>query len=245
MPSAVSDASVLIHLAGIGHLDLLPVFFERVLIPDAVWREVVIQGRSPAVVQSVEAAARTGWLTRQSPNQTAMLRRLRQSLHAGEAEAISLALETAPNVLLLDETDAVPPPAPSVCALRELWESSSKPSRPGTLRPSAHCSANWSKITFISARSSSEKSCNRSAKRESFHTLGLDHRRLTFKYQGLDQKLTGAEEARGYGRFWRKIGIIRTETLSECPSALVRIQLWPVTEERLHLCRRGPPSYNL
>ena len=27
------------------------------------------------------------------------------------------------------------------------------------------------------------------------HTLGLDHRRLTFKYQGLDQKLTGAEEA--------------------------------------------------
>ena len=105
MPSAVSDASVLIHLAGIGHLDLLPVFFERVLIPDAVWREVVIQGRSPAVVQSVEAAARTGWLTRQSPNQTAMLRRLRQSLHAGEAEAISLALETAPDVLLMDETD--------------------------------------------------------------------------------------------------------------------------------------------
>ncbi len=27
-------------------------------------------------------------------------------------------------------------------------------------------------------------------------TLGIDHRRLTFKYQGLDQRLTGAEEAR-------------------------------------------------
>jgi len=27
------------------------------------------------------------------------------------------------------------------------------------------------------------------------HTLGIDHRRLTFKYQGLDQRLTGAEEA--------------------------------------------------
>lgn len=105
MPRAVSDASVLIHLAGIGHLDLLPVFFERVQIPDAVWREVVIQGRSPAVVQSVEAAARSGWLTRQSPAQTPVLRRLRQSLHAGEAEAISLALETTPDVLLMDETD--------------------------------------------------------------------------------------------------------------------------------------------
>ena len=27
------------------------------------------------------------------------------------------------------------------------------------------------------------------------HTLGLDHRRLTFKCQSLDQKLTGAEES--------------------------------------------------
>ncbi|VTU01944.1 sulfatase : Uncharacterized protein OS=Planctomyces brasiliensis (strain ATCC 49424 / DSM 5305 / JCM 21570 / NBRC 103401 / IFAM 1448) GN=Plabr_3595 PE=4 SV=1: DUF1501 [Gemmataceae bacterium] len=28
------------------------------------------------------------------------------------------------------------------------------------------------------------------------HCLGIDHRKLTFKYQGLDQRLTGAEEAR-------------------------------------------------
>lgn len=28
------------------------------------------------------------------------------------------------------------------------------------------------------------------------HLLGIDHERLTFKYQGLDQKLTGVEPAR-------------------------------------------------
>ena len=28
------------------------------------------------------------------------------------------------------------------------------------------------------------------------HLLGVDHRKLTFPYQGLDQKLTGVEEAR-------------------------------------------------
>ena len=28
------------------------------------------------------------------------------------------------------------------------------------------------------------------------HQLGIDHNRLTFRYQGLDQKLTGAEPAR-------------------------------------------------
>jgi hypothetical protein len=29
-----------------------------------------------------------------------------------------------------------------------------------------------------------------------FHCLGIDHRRLTFRFQGLDQRLTGVEEAR-------------------------------------------------
>jgi hypothetical protein len=28
------------------------------------------------------------------------------------------------------------------------------------------------------------------------HTLGIDHKRFTFKYQGLDSRLTGVEEAR-------------------------------------------------
>ncbi len=105
MASAVSDASVLIHLAGIGQLDLLPAFFERVLVPDAVWREVVIQGCSPGVVQAIEAASRQGWLARPAPTNTPLLRHLRQSLHDGEAEAICLALETGPDVLLMDETD--------------------------------------------------------------------------------------------------------------------------------------------
>ena len=27
------------------------------------------------------------------------------------------------------------------------------------------------------------------------HNLGIDHRRFTYKYQGLDQRLTGVEEA--------------------------------------------------
>ncbi|MBM3882019.1 MAG: DUF3368 domain-containing protein [Verrucomicrobia bacterium] len=105
MASAVSDASVLIHLAGIGQLDLLSACFERVLVPDAVWREVVVQGRSPDVVQAVEAASQQGWLARYSPASVPLLRHLRQSLHEGEAEAICLALETGPDMLLMDETD--------------------------------------------------------------------------------------------------------------------------------------------
>jgi predicted nucleic acid-binding protein len=105
MASAVSDASVLIHLAGIGQLDLLPALFERVLVPEAVWREVVIQGCLPAVVEAVEVAARQGWLQCQSPTNAPLIQYLRQYLHQGEAEAIGLALEARPDVLLMDETD--------------------------------------------------------------------------------------------------------------------------------------------
>ena len=43
MREAVSDSSPLIHLAAIGRLELLHSFHEAVLIPDAVWREVVTQ----------------------------------------------------------------------------------------------------------------------------------------------------------------------------------------------------------
>ena len=32
------------------------------------------------------------------------------------------------------------------------------------------------------------------------HQLGIDHRRLTFRYQGLDQRLTGVEEAHVVGK---------------------------------------------
>jgi uncharacterized protein len=40
----VSNASPLISLARIGHLDLLPKLFERVLIPTEVYNEIVIDG---------------------------------------------------------------------------------------------------------------------------------------------------------------------------------------------------------
>jgi predicted nucleic acid-binding protein len=40
MPEAVSDSSTLIHLAVLGHLQLLREFYDQVVIPPAVWKEV-------------------------------------------------------------------------------------------------------------------------------------------------------------------------------------------------------------
>ena len=105
MPTAVSDSSVLIHLSAIGQFALLPHFFSEVRVPDAVWREVIIQGKSHQVVNDVQDAAQQGWLKVVTPGNAPLIRTLRQNLHDGEAEAIALAAETGPDFLLMDETD--------------------------------------------------------------------------------------------------------------------------------------------
>ena len=46
MPDAVSDSSPLIHLAKIEALELISRLYSRILIPPAVWREVVTRLQS-------------------------------------------------------------------------------------------------------------------------------------------------------------------------------------------------------
>ena len=103
MRAAVSDSSPLIHLAAIGRLELLHSFHEAVLIPDAVWREVVTQGGDRPGVREVLHAQNAGWLKMETATPNPTLAFLRNQLDAGESEAIALALEKRPDVLLLDE----------------------------------------------------------------------------------------------------------------------------------------------
>jgi predicted nucleic acid-binding protein len=105
MAGTVSDSSVLIHLGAIGRLDLLRSVCGEIRIPDAVWREVVTQGQSRPAVHEVQQAVSEGWLKVETPTNQALIQSLQQNLHAGEAEAICLAVETNGDLLLMDETD--------------------------------------------------------------------------------------------------------------------------------------------
>jgi uncharacterized protein len=66
MPDAVSDSSPLIHLAKIEALELISRLYSRILIPPAVWREVVEEsdGRPGAV--EMEKAVVAGWMVKQA-----------------------------------------------------------------------------------------------------------------------------------------------------------------------------------
>ena len=105
MPLAVSNSSPLIHLSLIGRISLLRRFSE-VVIPPAVWQEVVEQGGSRPGATEIREARESGWLRVVEPSNRALVRLLKQELHPGEAESIVLAIEVRPDVLLLDEAEA-------------------------------------------------------------------------------------------------------------------------------------------
>ena len=71
MLDAVSDSSPLIHLAKIEALELISRLYRRILIPPAVWREVVEEsdGR-PGAVEMERAVAAAGWMVKQAAKKT-------------------------------------------------------------------------------------------------------------------------------------------------------------------------------
>jgi len=90
----ISNASPLIALEQIGHLDLLKSLFSAVLIPPAVVREVAPMLRLPT------------WVSERALAQPIGPRILRTTLGPGESEAISLALEIGAQWVILGERTA-------------------------------------------------------------------------------------------------------------------------------------------
>ena len=106
MPTAVSNASPLIHLAAVGQFALLRALFIEVWISPAVWREVVEQGHGRWGAREVERAIAEGWLRVRPLDQSSLAAALWRDLHDGEAETIALAVQERPDVVLLDEFEA-------------------------------------------------------------------------------------------------------------------------------------------
>jgi len=96
----VSDASPLINLACIHRLNLLRTLYGEVVIPQAVWAEVVVEGEGQPGADEVRIAE---WIKTHPVENRTLVRALRQELDAGEAEAISLGLEEDADLLLMDD----------------------------------------------------------------------------------------------------------------------------------------------
>ncbi len=99
----VANSSPLIHLSQIKRLYLLREFFKEVLIPPAVYREVVIEGRGRPGSREVKEAP---WIRVVEIRDKRLKNILQLMLDEGEAEAIVLALEVNADLVLLDDREA-------------------------------------------------------------------------------------------------------------------------------------------
>ena len=99
----VSDASPLIALSAVARLDLLRELFETVLIPEAVYVEIVQLGTGLPGAKEVDEAE---WITPGVVGNIGFVKVLGLDLDPGESEAIVLALENGADLLLMDERKA-------------------------------------------------------------------------------------------------------------------------------------------
>jgi predicted nucleic acid-binding protein len=98
----VCDTSPIVSLAMIGQASVLGSLYHTLCIPPSVYDEIVAgDGQAGAVeVQDWQ------WVQVRPVSNTTVARVLALSLDTGESEAIALALESAPELLLLDERKA-------------------------------------------------------------------------------------------------------------------------------------------
>ncbi len=101
MAVVVSDAGPLIALAKVDALFVAQRLFARLQIPEAVWSEC--RGKPGDDSRRIEQAGRDGWLRVVKLTPEATRKRFPPSLGRGEIEALQLAMETRPSLLIVDD----------------------------------------------------------------------------------------------------------------------------------------------
>lgn len=72
MPKVISDSSPLIHLTAIGHLELIRDTYSKIIVPTAVWHEVVMDGENRSGAMEVQQARDQGWIEIVEPGDQAL-----------------------------------------------------------------------------------------------------------------------------------------------------------------------------
>jgi len=96
----LSNTSPLMALAVIGKQELLPALFGEVVVTPAVLEELEAGGPGAPGAD----ARNWPWLVHYWPQNADAVRVLAQQLDRGEAQTLAAALETRPDLVLLDET---------------------------------------------------------------------------------------------------------------------------------------------
>ncbi len=96
----ISDTSPISNLFVIGKLELLRDVYQQVIVPQAVFDELMKLNDFGYDVQEI---VKTTWITVQKPTNTQQVILLQMTLDAGESQAIALSQEINADLLLIDE----------------------------------------------------------------------------------------------------------------------------------------------
>jgi len=99
----IADSSCLIGLSKIGKLEVLQQLFGKILIPEAVYHEVVIQGSGRVGAEDVKNA---NWIEKRKVQNELAVKAFRINIGHGESEAIALATESKADFIILDDLKA-------------------------------------------------------------------------------------------------------------------------------------------
>ena len=99
----ISNSTPLINFSMIDELGILKQLFNTIVVPEAVWYEIVIKGKS---YPSASTVSQSDFVLRERIHNTALFHTLSMNLSAGETETIVLAIETNARLVLLDELEA-------------------------------------------------------------------------------------------------------------------------------------------
>ncbi len=104
MKKVICNASPLIALSSISQLELLEKIFKKVIIPEAVYKEVVEEGKGKTGAKEVEKYVGK-WIELKKVKNSNEVSILRNVLDYGEAEVIVLGQEIKADLLVLDNKE--------------------------------------------------------------------------------------------------------------------------------------------
>jgi predicted nucleic acid-binding protein len=102
----VSNASPIINLAKINRLDLLEKLYQKIIIPGAVFKELIVKGHDKENIPAIKSLIDNDIIEILEVQSNALVRALEKDLDPGESEAIALAVEINAELVILDERDA-------------------------------------------------------------------------------------------------------------------------------------------
>ncbi|HZK84965.1 MAG TPA: DUF3368 domain-containing protein [Desulfosporosinus sp.] len=102
----ICNSSPVIGLASLGLVHLLWELFDKVIITQEVYREVVEQGRNRLGKEELETAVERGYITIYSVKEELLINRFIGKLHRGELEVIVAARELNVPYILIDDKAA-------------------------------------------------------------------------------------------------------------------------------------------